>query len=562
MAGNILTPSAIWNDFTINGVPTSQVISEKIEDDIIFTFSYVDGREVNGERVKIYTAMARKVQQSISPAILLVQDLDCDFNLEIMKDLASRGYLVLSADLSGGKEGKEFFTVYPELVSYANYENVKDNLYKVEGEVVDTCWYEWVCVLKYALKFLSAQPTVNSVGAFGYGEAGTALWQVAGTGENQLSCAVFALNAGWNGYRNINKFGGMVEPQFDDDMYKFIAGVEPQAYAMHVKCPTLMLSSTNSPLYDADRAYDTLSRIENAKTVMHYSVGCSGKINQEGYNNLINFFELFLKKEGAKSDDFPYETDISCAIIDGQIVVTVEPFMKKITDVELFVSEEVSEPSLRCWQKVVCGKKEENKFIFTYSPYPESNSVTMFAQAKYKGYLTVGSKIINKKFKKEEMLPSHKSNILYSSRIKNAESVFYSASQKGECSLFTDGKDLVKVKKGPMGIEGVSCDAGLLTFKFCTKKDRPSDDALLMFDVYAENKGEITVKLISDYFGDKKEYLSKINLLGGEVWQNVKLEVARFKTAEGMSLKSIEKIDAVEFSVSDGEYLINNALWL
>ncbi len=562
MAGNILTPSAIWSEFSINGVPTSQCISEKIEDGIIFTYSYIDGRVVDGETVKIYTVTARKIQQSISPAILLVQDFDCDFNLDVMIDFANRGYTVTSVDLAGKKEGKEFFTVYPETVSYANYEIVKDNLYKVDGEVVATCWYEWVCVLKYALKYLSEQPTVNRVGSLGYGEAGTALWQVAGTDDKQLSCAVFALNAGWNGYRKINKFGGMVEPQFDDNMYKFIAGVEPQAYAMHVKCPTLMLSPTNSPLYDADRAYDTLTRIENAKTVMHYSVGCSGKINQEGYNNLINFFELFLKKEGVKADEFPYETDINCSILNGQIQVAVSPFMKKITDVELFVSEEVNNPSLRCWQKVVGGKKEENVYNFTYSPYPESKSVTMFAQAKYKGDLTVGSKIINKKFKKEEVLPAHKSNILYSSRIKNAESVFYSASQKGECLLFTNDADVVKVKRGPMGIEGVTCSAGLLTFKFCTKKDRPSDGALLMFDVYAENKGEICVKLIADYFGEKKEYLSKVNLLGGEVWQNVKLETSRFKTVEGMSLKSMEKIDSVEFTVSGGDYLINNALWL
>ena len=140
--------------------------------------------------------------------------------------------------------------------------------------------------------------------------------------------------------------------------------------------------------------------------------------------------------------------------------------------------------------------------------------------------------------------------------------MFYSARQTSDCSLFTDSKDLVKVKKGPMGIEGVSCEAGLLTFKFGAKKDRPSDDALLMFDVYAVNKGEITIKLISDYFGEKKEYLSKVNLLGGEVWQNIKLEVSRFKTAEGRNLKSMEKIEAVEFIVSGGEYLINNALWL
>jgi hypothetical protein len=51
-------------------------------------------------------------------------------------------------------------------------------------------------------------------------------------------------------------------------------------------------------------------------------------------------------------------------------------------------------------------------------------------------------------------------------------------------------------------------------------------------------------------------------LLGGDVWHNVKLTINRFKTAEGMALKSYENIDAIEFNVQGVKYLINNALWV
>ena len=88
-----------------------------------------------------------------------------------------------------------------------------------------------------------------------------------------------------------------------------------------------------------------------------------------------------------------------------------------------------------------------------------------------------------------------------------------------------------------------------------------SDGSILMMDVYAPNKGVFTVKLIADYFGNKTEYLYSVNLLGGEVWQNVKFEINKFKTAEGMSLRSIDKIEAVEL-VGDVEFMINNALWV
>ena len=85
---------------------------------------------------------------------------------------------------------------------------------------------------------------------------------------------------------------------------------------------------------------------------------------------------------------------------------------------------------------------------------------------------------------------------------------------------------------------------------------------MLMMDVYAKEKSVLSVKLISDYAGNKIEYIARANVLGGDVWHNVQLDMNKFKTEEGMSLKSYEKINAVEFNVEGTEYLINNVLWV
>ena len=113
-----------------------------------------------------------------------------------------------------------------------------------------------------------------------------------------------------------------------------------------------------------------------------------------------------------------------------------------------------------------------------------------------------------------------------------------------------------------MGIEGITCEWGLLTFKMGTEKYKPSETAILLFDVYAKEAGTVTVKLIADYSGVKTEYLLKTALLGGNVWQNVKMDLSKFKTAEGMALKSLNKINALVFEVDCANYLINNALWV
>ena len=80
-------------------------------------------------------------------------------------------------------------------------------------------------------------------------------------------------------------------------------------------------------------------------------------------------------------------------------------------------------------------------------------------------------------------------------------------------------------------------------------------------DVYGKTESLFTVKLVADFYGKKTEYCATVKVIGGDVWQNFKLEQNKFKTFEGMILKSYEKIQAIEF-VSDGECVINNVLWV
>ena len=83
---------------------------------------------------------------------------------------------------------------------------------------------------------------------------------------------------------------------------------------------------------------------------------------------------------------------------------------------------------------------------------------------------------------------------------------------------------------------------------------------MFMLDVYVNGGGDFYVKAITDYFGKKTEYVATIKLVG-DLWQNVQVEINNFKTAEGMSLKSYDNVQALEFSAAQ-EFLINNLLWV
>lgn len=578
MAGTIFTPITLWKDFKIDGAPQAETVRFKKEGNVQFEKVFIDGRVTKEGQVKIFGILAHNVKNKTAPAILLVQDFKNGLDERIIKDLASRGYIVLAIDLAGKENEKEDYTFYPEDVSYADYVNAVKGcpshegdtnmgLYDVEDEggVDKTCWYEWTAVCKYAFQYLKNLPSVTRVGGFAIAEAATVMWQLAAT-ESDLAGVTFVLNAGWMGYRGIHKFAGTVEPQFSDNMYKILAGVEAQAYAMHVKCPVLMLSATNSNLYPCDRVYDTVSRVENnVYKAVHYSTSYRDRISGGGYQNMLYFFEEILIKGGNGKDTLPEEMDIKCELIDGKIVIKVKPDQKQLGKIRVFVAEETVEPSLRAWQRVSEYKKKGDEYVFEYLPHPQSGIVTAFAKADYKNGFAIVSNVVAKRFEAEEVINVHKSNIIYSSRIKDLDSLFTAENQKGDNPDHINiwEKKRVKVKKGPMGIEGVSCEWGLMTFKINAFKDKPTDGSMLMFDVCSNEPVTVMVKLTADYFGKSTEYLSTSFIQGGDVWYNIKIEQSKFKTAEGMALKSFDKINSLAFIAEDGkEFIINNALWV
>ncbi len=562
MAGTILTPTLLWKGFLVDSDFNEHVVEGTNDGDFSIRKVFFNGRKVTKkDTVKIFATIIKSEKKKISNAFIYVQDLGEQIDVDFMKELAEQGYLVMAVDVCG-KSQDGYFTEYPELISYANYEFVKENLYSVSGDANQTCWFEWACVLRYALAYLKSNSEIKKVGGFAVGESATALWQVAGM-DKALDLAVFTLNAGWTGYRGTVKFGGQVEEQFSDDMYKYVAGIEPQSYAMHVTCPILVLSATNSNKYDCDRVYDTLEYInEEVFSAVHYSVGNINSVNRQAVDSAKIFIDNFMAK--SKPAQLISDVEISCESADGKIKFLVEGELDTAKEVAVYVAEETVKSSNRCWKKLSDYKKDDRGLIFEYSPYPQSETIIAFAQVTFKNGFTIGSKIIAKKFKPEEVDLAYKSKVIYSSRNDNAESVFLSAEQSDKNGVSIDGANVatVQIKKGPMGISGVSCNKGLLTFKINAQTDRPQNGAMLMFDLYSENKGANCVKLIADYFGEKIEYFAWFNTLGGEVWQNVQLEQNKFKTEQGMPLKSYDKIDAIEFVKGEGEYIINNALWV
>ena len=561
MAGNILTPSAVWKDFRIDEQLTFETVEEEKRGDLALTRIYLNGRTVKDGTVKIYGVLVRNVNVLSSPAILCVQDFRNGADEEFAVKLAEKGYAAFTIDVAGEYKDRKYHTVYPPSLSFANFDKEKYRDTVINEEINNTFWYEWGCAVKYALRFLKGQRFVSSVGAFGISGAATPLWYAVAT-EKDVACAVFVGNAGWRGYNGIYKFTDAAEPQFDDDKFRYLAAVDPQAYASHVSCPVYIIAPTNSAKFDADRAYDTITRIDGKYySAVDYSVGARNCAVNECFKSALVFMNRFLYGGAAKFPDAPV---VKTELADGNIKIEVTPDRAGLKKVMLYAAEGTLKPQYRSWLKVGEPVAEENgKLIYNYRPYAGSEMTSFFVRAAYADGFIAASPVVYRKFAEKGTGDYKKFRILYSSRIADCESEFYPAAENLTPPYGVDCEEGrgVKVKKGPMDMYGVSCPDGILTFKINAEKYRPDDGMFLMLDAYGKREGYLTVKLIADYFGKRTEYCAAVKMVGGDVWQNVKIEQNKFKTPEGMILKSYEKIEAIEFDF-DGECVINNVLWV
>ena len=380
MADNILTPNAIWQGVEIPDKIEYEIVSKMIDGDYTISNILVNANKVDDGQVKIYCELCEKNGKDKSSSVLCVKGEDTFNNQDLIKALADDYGSVLVVDLRGERDGVRFFTEYPDSLFYANYDKDIVNVCKIEGEVIDTCWYVWALSLRYCAKFLLDFTGARKLGGIGFGDFATPLWQTAAM-TDYFDCVAFGFNAGWKSFLSYSKFHGDIQPKFSDSEFAFSAGIEPQAYAIHISCPTMVLSPTNSQKYDVDRVYDTISLIDDKVfSVANYTVGARDVLDNEAYNNLKLFFDRYLlNKDLSLYDDVPITYD------DDEDFISIKPPIKNVEDIKsvtVYYSENIPETGLRVWRKISNNLSTKNgtyKFLYD-ALYPRTPS--LFGQAR------------------------------------------------------------------------------------------------------------------------------------------------------------------------------------
>lgn len=258
--------------------------------------------------------------------------------------------------------------------------------------------------------------------------------------------------------------------------------------------------------------------------------------------------------------------EITCNLEEGEdFKFVVSAKTEELKELSLYIASKATKPSLRSFKKFNGGILDKpNKYSFTISKDAIDGDFVYFIKGVYQNDYRVCSLVYYRNGDNNKL--ESKQKVWFSAREDNSQTIFYPLQEQEENSpkgVQVEKGATVELAEGPRGMTGVTCKGGLLTFIINDKEKAPLNDAMLMIDAYVKGGGVLTVKLVSDYFGNRTEYMHNITINGNFGWQNVKIQQKDFKTVEGMGLKDYGKIECMEIFVDgDKEYVVNNILWV
>ena len=554
----IYTPVNLYADFTPNlPLRDSGSADRELDGGVTYSTVYFNGRQTAEGRVNIFGTLARHNDGKTHPAILIIPDCVEEPDPRLSARFASLGYDVLTFDYAGGAEGAERRTNYPSDLKFAYYSEDRKYIDFAEEDARHTAWYEWCCVARYAVNYLTEKLGAKKIGVLGIKTGSDLMWHLLSC-DDRLTCAVGLFGAGWRAYRGFRKYGPAEEFPLDGERMRFIAGVDAHAFAPYCKCPVALFTSTNSAEYDADRAHDTLRRV-NKKVDAFFCLSPRMReaVDENCFRNIMLFYAVYLNGQRIQMAAEPkLDMTLSGETVELKLSTTE---VLKAKNVDIYVCEKEIVPARRNWIKLNNVEQEgDSNYRASYSLKNGGEILFAFAVVDYRNGITVSTPITVKKCPKTQVI---KTNLLYSNKSDGAGDYCYPVAQKdllGGAIYYRSSP--LEIVKGPMGISGASSSAGLISYKVDESCVDIRSDSIFKVDVYCETAITFAVTLTTSVGSEnERRYTAYVPVPRGEVWQNIVLNLRDFKTPDGKIIEEPGEINSIDYS-GDGAFVINNVL--
>lgn len=565
-----MTPPEIWAGYDPRAAPLDEEVHRMWEEDgVTYREVYFNGEPFDGKYVRIYGIYAAPTGGANLPAMLHIHGGGQTANEQWLKELAGRGYAVLTYNWGGEWPNRERYTLWKDVPNgdHKKRKGTRVTLPTPRGDA----YFLWTQAAMRCLTYLERQPEVNpgKIGAFGISMGGTIMWNLAFDPRIKAGCAVYG--AGWNTYTHEDPsyaIGHSGKTPSANDL-RWRASLAPEASAPYVRFPMLFLSSSNDRHGYMDRAEDSLKLIpEGVPRAWALTPRFRHHIGADFIHDLPGWMDVHLKGEGV----WPANPDAHMVKGEGGVpVFSLTPDRPKdVVKVEVFYALENPFAVNRHWRN---GQVRESGGVYSAGT-PVMNAeeyLFAFANITYQSGIVITSPL-------QAVMPS---GIGAVASIIEPSRLFYDGveglagwthNSTGTDPIPARAQKRLMTATGPEGKPCFTVDrVSPMTYAPGDPEFRAPRGASLQFDIKTDKGEDFAAKLHRNYWvADFKTYSCDVHLEADPGWQTVTLTGAQFvnEKTDGPLGESINEVGVLELAVpkrqgwNDPSVMFRNFRWV
>lgn len=538
----ILNSQQLWENFD----PTAEqldidVIKQTERKGLVTKSFYFTGRELKRGKTRIYATVCYEHTACDKRAILLIGDYSKPIEVDVLTDLAKRGFVAMSVDLSGRRD-HGLHTIYPFELDYCNHAS-RVSMFNLGETARDNKVYEYAVCARRAITYLKQEEKVGDVSVVTSGRGVYVGIIVMGI-DDRISNGVVLFGNLSRDYPPPNKDEDIVGDDKDEldrhiayDMRRqmWTLGLAPQTYALQIKVPLYVVNSANSQYVDILPTNNTFLRV-NGNSRMLVLPTAMDYLPTQYVDGVLQWINGCVAPAKSELKSFTDANGDYCLR-----VITSHPFDK--TSVWYCTD---SDGRAKHWAKAKLTESD-NGYIAKLNLFEKNCNVVSFAV--FDGEISVSTTLLSEK--------------ITANNVKKANNIVFSGT--GSQMLIPVCEDGAwwnvalepRLKKGYLKIPG-AVGKSLATFAVNDKSIRISPSFTVGFDICCKFKQTIKLTAVCKFGTVNESYVHTQEVVGNGKWERVTFDKSNFhRIGDGKQLVETEKVEMLVIS-ADKEFIVNN----
>lgn len=539
---NILTSQTLWENFDPEAEQLeSDTIKIRQQDGVTVKQLYFTGRTLEHGQTRVFATVCYCGETVGKRAVLVIDDYAKQVNVNLLADLAQRGFVAMAVDLAGRKN-LGLYTLYSQQLEYCNADcNI--SIFDIQDTPQNTKLYEFAVCCRRAITYLMREENVASVSVLANG-TGTHVGIIVLGSDSRIERGVLLFGNLYKDFpapRQDVILGGDDDEDlqrhlaYDEKRQMWTLGLAPQIYFSQIQVPLYIVNSANSENVDILQTSRTFARVHSDSRLLILPTGMD-YLNTQYTQSAVRWL---CGQQADKPPELKAHTDS-----DGDLYLSVA------TDK---LGEQVSvwycadnAGHARHWTKAELTQQDGE---YIAKPIMYSPKCTLLAFALFDGEIAISTCITEQKSVTENVKKSN--NLIFSG---NLNQTLVPVSINGDW-WNVDLKPTLD--KGYLNIWGAKGKA-LATFAVSDNSIRINPSFTVGFDICCNVRQQLTIVAVCGFGEENDKYIQSATVAGSGKWERLTFDKENFhRTLDGKQLSVGERVDML-MVYADNEFIINN----